>query len=396
MTAAYAYHLDAGSPAVQSGRPHSILRNFQRLGVDVHELFPLVDVGVWRRGLYKIGNRLLSRHYLFDRDESLLRSFADQLHAGLRGTTADFIFSPSTLPLSYLETDLPVTFCADAPFSAMIDYYDSFTRLGRRQIELSQMLEARVLSQAALAVYPTEWAAESAIENYGIARKKVAVIPFGANFGSENRREDVWPHVEKRAGEKTVRLLFVGREWDRKGGDLVVATAAWLRSRGLDVQVDLVGCKVPARHRHLAYLHAHGLLSPRNSGQRLTLTRLYQQAHLLFVPSRAEAYGMVFCEANAFGLPAISTATGGIPGVIRHGSNGFVFPLEAQAETYGETILGIFESRARYIELAEQAFLEFEKRLNWGAFARAFLTRMDAVILPARVPGNAGQSGVPR
>lgn len=387
MTAAYAYHLDAGSPAVQSGRPHSILRNFRRLGVEVRELFPLAEVGVWQRTYRKIGNRLIRREYLLDRDEALLRNFATQLHHGLRRSAANFVFSPSTLPLSYLQTDLPVTFCADAPFSAMVDYYDSFTRLGRRQVELSEKLENDVISKAALAVYPTHWAAEHAVRRYHADPAKVAVIPFGANFGSDNRRSDVLAWIEERVGRRPVRLLFVGREWDRKGGDLVVATAGWLQTQGLDVEVDLVGCTVPARYRHLTYLHAHGALSANSPEQALTLAKLFQRAHFLFVPSRAEAYGMVFCEANAFGLPAISTATGGIPGVIRNGVNGWALPLEAGAEEYGRAILEVVESPARYATMAQDAFQEFEQRLNWEAFSRTFMERVDA--LKTGLPGIA-------
>lgn len=378
MTAAFVYHLNAASPSVQSGRPHSILRNFQRLGVEVREHFPLEEVGVWQRKYQKIRSLMLHQRYLLDREESLLRSFANQLHVSLKETPANFVFSPSTLPLSYLETDLPVTFCADAPFCAMIDYYEAFTRLNPRQLALSEKLEARVIAQSALAVYPTQWAADQAIAHYGADPAKVAVIPFGANFGRDNRREDVWPWIEERAARDSVRLLFVGREWKRKGGNIVMATAEWLRARGLDVQVDVVGCVPPARYRHLDYLHTHGLLSARNQEQAKALTQLYQQAHFLFVPSRAEAYGMVFCEANAFGLPAISTATGGIPGVIRDGVNGFALPLEAGAECYGDAILKTLEPRGRYVEMAQNSFQEFEQRLNWESFSRSFLARVEA------------------
>jgi len=53
------------------------------------------------------------------------------------------------------------------------------------------------------------------------------------------------------------------------------------------------------------------------------LADLFKGAHFVFIPSRAEAYGMAFAEANAFGVPAIGTATGGIPSIIRDGFNGY-------------------------------------------------------------------------
>jgi len=376
MTAAYAYHLNAASPAVQSGRPHSILLNFKKAGMGVEELFPLIETSVWQRRFYKLIGMLRHRRFLLDREEALLRSFAEQLHIGLRKSSADFIFSPSTLPLSYLETDLPISFCADAPFSAMLDYYETFTRLTKRQINLSESLEASVIARAALSVYPSQWAADHAIRHYGASAAKVAVIPFGANFGRDNQRAEVASWIEQRPRCAELRLLFVGREWERKGGDLVVRAAQWLRARGLDVRVDIVGSRIPNRYRHLDFLHPHGVLSARVPQAVSQLTQLYQQAHFLFVPSRAEAYGMVFCEANAFGVPAIATATGGIPSVIRNGINGFALPLEAEAEHYGETILEAFEPRDRYLALAQDSFGEFEQRLNWDAFSRSFLSRM--------------------
>ena len=249
MLAAFAYHLNAASPGIQSGRPHSLLRQFRELGLDVAELFPLEELGASRRRLTKVWSHLQGRQYLLDRDEALLRGFAAQLHAALERTRPDFLFSPSTLPLSYLETDLPLTFCADAPFYAMRGYYESFTSLSPRQIDLAEELEAGVLQRSALAVYPTKWAAESAIRHYGINPSQVAEIPFGANFGHANVREEVESWIDQRTGKQPMRLLFVGREWKRKGGDLVIATAAWLRKRGLNVLVDVVGCRPLMRFR---------------------------------------------------------------------------------------------------------------------------------------------------
>lgn len=347
-------------------------------------MFPLVDSGASRRRLTKLWNRLQGRQYLLDRDESLLRSFADQLHAALPGSGADFVFSPSTLPLSYLETELPITFCADAPFSAMRGYYKSFTALSARQVELSEELEARVLQRSALAVYPTKWAAESAIRHYGIDPDRVAEIPFGANLGHANRREDVEKWIEQRIEADPVRLLFVGKEWERKGGDLVLETAAWLQQRGLNVRVDVVGCQPRVRLHHTLDTHWHGLLNAHHPGQSKALAALFEKAHFLFVPSRAEAFGMTFCEGNAFGVPAVTTATGGISDIVRNEVNGLALPPGSPASVYGEWIAEHCADSARYVRLASSSFREFETRLNWNTHCRTFLARVNAMSTPTQ------------
>jgi glycosyltransferase involved in cell wall biosynthesis len=390
MPAVFAYHFDARSPKFQSGRPHSLLRQFRELGVKMAEIFPLLSSGAYRRKMLKLWHHSLGRQYLLDRDEKLLRGFAEQLQTRLGDTPARFLFSPSTLPLSYLETDLPVSFCADAPFSAMRNYYKSFTHLSSRQVDLSEELESRVLRRAALAVYPSRWAAESAINHYGISRERVAEIPFGANFGHANRREDVERWIDERKGARPVRLLHVGREWGRKRGDLVLATAAWLRRRGLDVEVDLVGCQPPFGRSRTPGARWHGSLNPEDSEQGATLARLFERAHFLFVPSRAEAYGMTFCEANAFGVPVVTTATGGITGIVRDGVNGVALPLEAGPEAYGAWIEENFVDTHRYVALAEFSFREFATRLNWDTHCRTFLQRVEETLGRSR-PSTAAR-----
>jgi glycosyltransferase involved in cell wall biosynthesis len=375
---AYVYHLDAGSPRVQSGRPHSILMQFRKLGVPTTDVFPLQETAWLQRAILKVGSRLRGREYLMDRNEALLRSFARQTEQALQHSNPDVIFSPSTLPLSYLETDVPITFCADAPFGAMLDYYGPFTRLTRRQRNLGEKLEARVLERCALAVYPSAWAADWVIGHYGIPRQKVAVMPFGANIGGENTAEEVAGWIENRLREP-LRLLFVGREWERKGGEIVLDTVRWLAGRGVPLRLDFVGCSIPGLFRNRSFVTEHGNLRQGVPAERDRLGALLQAAHLLFVPSRAEAYGMSFCEANAYGVPCVSTATGGICGIVQEGRNGALLPLEAGPEDYGRRILEMTSSPEHYRALALSSFREYCARLNWGTFGERLTAEMSLV-----------------
>jgi glycosyltransferase involved in cell wall biosynthesis len=161
----------------------------------------------------------------------------------------------------------------------------------------------------------------------------------------------------------------------------VVKTAAWLRKRGVDAHVDLVGERVPLPYRALPYVHAHGHLSAHDSEQEKLLAELFKMAHFVFIPSRAEAYGMTFCEANAFGLPVIATATGGISEIIREGVNGTGLSLSAGPKEYGEWIEEAIASPERYRAFGESSFREFETRLNWGAHCRTFIERIREVIV---------------
>jgi glycosyltransferase involved in cell wall biosynthesis len=381
---AFAYHLNAASPGVQSGRPHSLLKHLRRLGVSIEQIFPLAQTARTERIAHKIIHKLIGQEYLLDRHEKLLRGFGAEITTRLGTHRPDVIFSPSTLPLSYLETDLPTCICADAPFSAMREYYTSFSRLGRKQIDLSERLERAVLERVALAVYPSRWAADSAISHYGLSEEKVAVIPFGANAGQDNQLETVQSWIAERPSDE-LRLLFVGLEWKRKGGPIVMDAVRWLEKHGFKVRLDIVGC-VPFASTDS--IRVHGRLRASQPEEARQLAELFQQSHFLFVPSRAEAYGMAFCEANAFGLPAIATATGGISEIVRTGVNGLALPLEADGADYGAVIAEAF-APATYRRLALSSFQEFATRLNWRTHCEQFLRELrDRLAPPSREPAS--------
>ena len=372
MKIAYLFHRDASNPTVQSGRPASILAELKRSGVDIEEVFPLQAKP---HGLVlpkKIYYRLLRKHYRGDREPSYVAAAADEFRERTAGKSYDLVFSPGSEMVSRIVTDRPVMFCADATFANMVDYYWDFTNLSREYLRKGHALERAAIDRATLAIYPSRWAADSAVNDYGADPSKIAVIPFGANFGKNNTRAEVEAWIDARPRDE-IRLLFVGRHWDRKGGDIVVETAYCLIKLGHRVSLDVVGCEVPLRHRDLPWIRSHGVLSPQVESETARLSALFAGAHYVFVPSRAEAYGMTFAEANAFGVPAVSTDTGGIPAVVTDGHNGHLLPLSARGADYADVIAASFGNPLRYRKLCERSYETFAQALNWRTLTRRLL-----------------------
>ncbi|HVU16670.1 MAG TPA: glycosyltransferase family 4 protein [Candidatus Didemnitutus sp.] len=372
MKMAYVFHEDAADPSIQSGRPTSLLLEFSRLGVDIDRIFPIVTPPNRTELAKKVGYRLLGKHHRGDRHREYLEALAAGFERRTAGRDHDLVFSAGSEAVSCLRTAVPISFCADATFANLVDYYWDFTGLSAEYLRDGHAQEATALRRSALSVFPSEWAARSAIDYYGADPATVAVISFGANMGSQNQRSSVVSWIDRRPSDE-IRLLFVGRHWERKGGDLVVATAISLVGHGHRVVVDVVGCEVPAEYRDLPFVNRHGLLHQRHAGDMERLNELYARAHFVFVPSRAEAYGFTFAESNAYGVPAISCRTGGIPAIIRDGHNGLLFDLDAKAPEYADAIVSVFSDQARYRSMCHQSFNEFEQRLNWQVFARRFL-----------------------
>ncbi|MFT3867076.1 MAG: glycosyltransferase family 4 protein [Nibricoccus sp.] len=372
MKIAYVFHRDAANPSVQSGRPAAILDEFYRAGVEIEPVFPLNTRPAPRWVAKKIFCRMFGRYYRWDREPEYLASFAREFHTRTIGKSVDLIFSPGSEVVSHLQTRKPITFCADATFANLVDYYRDFSDVTTEYCQQGHRQEEASLARAHLAIYPSEWAARSAIEYYGAEPGKVAIIPFGANLGRQNERSQVWRWIEDRS-QKCLRLLFVGRHWRRKGGEIVVATAKRLVQAGHQVELDVVGCKIPRAYRGLPWIRQHGVLFSNIPAHVQKLAHLFAQAHFVFVPSRAEAYGMTFAEGNAFGLPVVTTATGGIPTIVRDGWNGLLLPPSATATDYADAIAATFSKPEYYRQICRQAFDEFEQRLNWRMFCRRYL-----------------------
>jgi len=143
--------------------------------------------------------------------------------------------------------------------------------------------------------------------------------------------------------------------------------------RGFRVKLDIVSGEVPHGLGRFSWITHHGLLDPNIPDSRAVLTGLFKSAHFVLIPSRAEAYGITFAEASAFGVPAIGTDTGGIPSVVRNAVNGYTLPLSAGAVEFADLIAGSFSNREQYNSLCRSSFEEFEHRLNWRTFCARFL-----------------------
>jgi glycosyltransferase involved in cell wall biosynthesis len=167
-------------------------------------------------------------------------------------------------------------------------------------------------------------------------------------------------------------LLFLGVDWERKGGQIAVETARLLNLRGLKTQLIVAGCSVPGeKHDFVTEL---GFISKRTEEGRSKIAELLRTSNFLIFPTRAECAGIVLSEASAFGLPIITTDTGGIGTYVCQEMNGIRLPLTADAEVYADHILRIFRDQSTYSAMAFAGWNEYSRRLNWQSAVSSLLS----------------------
>ena len=360
---AYVTTYDSSDIHAWSGLGNYILRALQSAGFQTEHIGGLRDrysfIFKIKKAFYA---KILSKTYLRNREPTLLKNYATQVERALALISCDVVFSPGTIPIAYLRTEKPIVFWTDATFSGMIDFYPGFSNLCAETIKNGNKMEQSALSKCRIAIYSSEWAANTAIQNYDVDPAKVKVVPFGANISCNRNLQDI-NSIIKNKNFDTCRLLFVGVDWFRKGGDIALIVADLLTQRGIRTELHIVGCN-PAISLP-TFVKQHGFLSKSTEEGRRSLDKLMTESHFLILPSRAECYGVVFAEASSFGLPSLATRVGGIPTAIQDGKNGQTFPLDESPEKYCDYIERFMSSKQEYNELALSSFREYSERLNW-------------------------------
>jgi YD repeat-containing protein len=372
--------LDPDNVKSWSGLPFFIRRALENAGLETVTM-PLVENrgggGRWTRFLYWRWMR--GKRYLRLCESKLLKSYARQLERHLAAQPVDLVFSPSTWPIAYLETNLPVVFWTDACFAGMLDFYGSFAHLAPPSIQAGQAAEQGALDRCTRAIYAIDWAAQTALQHYKVAPEKISVVSFGGNLLEPPTVEEARAGVRAR-NMSQCNLLLVGVDWERKGADVAVEAVKALNAAGLNARLTVVGCQPPAARRLPACVELIPFIGKDTIEQRCQLGELYKRSHFFIMPSRAEAFGLVFAEASAFGVPCLATKVGGLPSVIIDDINGRLFPLQANGIEYANYILECLHNPDRYRQLALRTAEDASTRLSWDAAGRKVAEMLNEIV----------------
>ncbi|MBX9782653.1 MAG: glycosyltransferase family 4 protein [Chitinophagaceae bacterium] len=291
--------------------------------------------------------------------------YSKQLQRALIKNKVDVLFVPAAPQLiAYLDASLPIVFMTDATFQQIQGYYDKWENFAASNIKMGIELDRLAFEKASHCMLASDWCKQSAINDYGLKEEKISVVPLGANLD----------HIPA-AGEidfnrNGCNLLFLGVEWKRKGGDLALKTFQLLKQKRIEATLHIVGC-VPPVDASERGVFVTPCLDKHKPADLKKLHQLFLKTDFLLLPTRAEAAGLVFCEASAYGVPSISTNTGGVPTYVENNVNGVLLPHEADGYAYADTILKLYSGITTMKNLRHNSRLRFEEKLNWDAWGNS-------------------------
>lgn len=212
-------------------------------------------------------------------------------------------------------------------------------------------LERHMYAAAAHVLVMGTPARDSLIVDYGVDPRRITVAGGGLMFNA-------LPEASSLAVEPTI--MFVGRDFERKGGDCLLRAFALVRAELPEATLHVVGVR---RRFEQPGVVSHSMIRTRER-----MSELYRRTRVFCMPSRYEPYGFVFAEAMAHGVPCIGTTVQSIPEILDHGQAGLlVAPGDARA--LADALLTLLGDHRLASKLGAAGREHVERCLTWDHVA---------------------------
>jgi len=221
------------------------------------------------------------------------------------------------------------------------------------------LAEERAIYRQAVHLFTMgEPAAASLRADYGIPADRVTNGGGGANFTT-------LPSLADGAREPTI--LFVGKDWRRKGGEVLIEAFRQVRVRCPQARLQIIGTTEAPSGPGIEVL---GRVADRQQ-----LAALYARASIFCLPSYFDPFPLVLMEAMASGLPCVASAVCGIPEIVADGETGLLVP-PGDARHLADVLLRLLQQPAVARALGIAGRVRIEQHLSW----ECVVERMDPAL----------------
>lgn len=374
---AFLTYYDPADKQKLSGSSYYIMKTLQKYVGDVTNLGP-VEIGNAFFGYLNRFFKLFPKPYNLNHSYFYSYFYSRVFKRKLAGRKYDFIFAPrGSTQIALLKTEIPIIYYTDTTFKSMYNYYSWFSNFLKLSEIEGNSIERKALNIAKSIIFSSSWAANSAINDYQIPQSKVNVVPLGPNVDYIPTSDE----IKASKGSTICKLLFIGVEWERKGGKIAFDTLIELKRKGIKSTLTIVGVKPPPEFRDKD-MKVISFLNKNHKTDSDKFNKLLLDSHFLILPTREECFGVVFCEASAYGLPSLAARTGGVATAIAVNKNGFLFELSDGGKEYANKIAELFlDYNNKYLPLSINSRRYYDEVLNWESFGNSILKIVDSLNL---------------
>jgi glycosyltransferase involved in cell wall biosynthesis len=242
--------------------------------------------------------------------------------------------------------------------------------LSAAEIDRVARRESTVYHGAA-AIFPlSEYLRRSFIDDFGVDPDRVVAVGGGPNLDFDS--------IPRRLAPPSTppTILFVGANFRRKGGDLLLQAFARVRERIPAARLIVIGS--PERFEQPG-VESLGFLQKANPSDLQRLQHAYEQSHVFCLPTRFEPFGIVYLEAMAYGLPCVGPDAWAVPEMIRDGKTGFTVPPE-NSDALADRLMYLLEHPDEGFRMGAEGRRFAETSFTWERAVGMMRSRMLAAV----------------
>lgn len=215
-------------------------------------------------------------------------------------------------------------------------------------------LETKIYKNASIVFTRSHNISQSLTEQYGIHPEKVVCVYAGSNakIFTENLSNDKYSNKN---------ILFVGIDWLRKGGPLLIEAFEHILKTFPDAQLTIVGAEPELDNPRIQVVGNIPIDQVHNH---------YKKASIFCLPTLFEPFGIAFVEALSHSLPIIATNIGAVPDFVIDGKNGYLIHPN-DVESLVKALLKLLEDPEKCQAFGAQGRLLAEARYNWHSVGKA-------------------------
>ncbi len=217
---------------------------------------------------------------------------------------------------------------------------------------------------------------QTLIAAYGLSADKVQCVRAGCNALHEQLK--AIPLDLSRYQAKNI--LFIGKEWERKGGPELVAAFQRVRQVQAEATLTIAGCRPKLSEPGVRVV---GLL-PLDA-----VAALYASAAVFCMPSKTEPVGIVFLEAMAAGLPVIALRLGAAPDFVLDGLTGLTLKPD-DIPALAEALVKLLSAPELCRKMGQEGRTLVSSNYTWAGTCAALAGRIRGDLgLGETLPGQA-------
>lgn len=227
--------------------------------------------------------------------------------------------------------------------------------------------EQEVYRRAAGIFTLSEQLRRSFVDDFGLRADRVHAVYAGPNLDLE----EIPDIARDSAGERAPTILFVGRHFERKGGDVLLQAFRHVRTRIPDARLVITGPpSLPAMGPGVYFL---------GDLDKSDLVKAYAAADMFCLPTRFEPFGIAFIEAMFFGLPCVGTNAWAVPEMVVDGETGFTVPMN-DTSALAERILRLLTDPSLARRMGRAGRTRAERQFTWSSVIERIMNVVEPIV----------------